>query len=333
MPSKKLISFIIPAYNEATNIEELFRRLAKSVQPLDYRCEFIFVDDGSDDETLKKLEILHAEDARVKYVALSRNFGQQNALTAGLDHAKGDAVISMDSDLQHPPELVPQLIEWWEKGYEIVYTYRHSTEGAAWIKRVTASIFYKLINTASEVKIDSNTSDFRLLDRKVVDVLCTFKVQERFYRGLIKWVGFSQKRLEFDAPSRFSGVKKYTLAKMLKLAARGFLAYSYLPLYSVIVLCFLFILLSFGYGLFALYLKFITKTAIPGLSSILMTQLVVAAVELYVLAVVSFYMLKIYHGMEQRPMYVIRKTRGLEESPAETFEEIKVLSHPNDLDR
>lgn len=326
---EKLISFVIPVYNEGTNVRELYERLTKILAPLMYRYEFIFVDDGSEDQTLSILETLHGKDSRVKYVSFSRNFGHQNALTAGLDHAKGDAIISMDGDLQHPPELVSQLIEWWKKGYEIVYTYRHSTQGTGWFKRWTAALFYKLINTASQVKIEPNTSDFRLIDRKVADVLCAFKVQERFYRGLIKWVGFSQKRLEFNAPSRFSGARKYTLVKMLRFAARGFLTYSYLPLYSVIALCFIFIALSFAYGLFAMYQKFVTQTAIPGQASLLMTQLVVASVELFVLAVISFYMLKIYHGMEQRPVYVIRQTKGIGKHPSESQENPIALSESN----
>ena len=295
MTRKRRVSFVIPSYNESSNIEELLRRLYKTIEPLNYEFEFLFVDDGSHDETLQKLVEIHAKDGRVKYVSLSRNFGHQNALTAGLDHVNGDCVISMDGDLQHPPEFVPELLRWWEEGYEIVYTYRKSDIDASFLKKITASAFYRLINFTSDIKIDPNASDFRLMDKKVVKVLALLREHERFYRGLVKWVGFKQKRIDFDAHSRFSGVRKYTFKKMLKLAMQGFLSYSYLPLYSVIFLCFIFIILSGGYGVFALYQKFIAKNALPGHSSILMTVLVIAAVQLYALAIISLYVLKSFH--------------------------------------
>lgn len=306
----KRISFIIPAYNEASNIEELFRRLTLSVTSLNYDYEFLFVDDGSQDETLKKLTQLRTKDPRVKYLSLSKNFGHQNALTAGFDHVSGDAIISMDSDLQHPPELVPELIGWWEKGYDIVYTYRKSTQDASLLKKITASFFYGLINTASEISIEPNTSDFRLIDKKVAKALAALREYNCFYRGLVKWVGFSQKRVDFDAEPRFSGSRKYTFGKMLKLASYGLMSYSYLPLYSVVFLCFVFIFLSLLYGLFALYLKFVAQISIPGHSSLLLTILVVAAVQLYALAIISIYVLKNFHETRKRPIYIVRDKQG-----------------------
>ena len=311
--SKKLISFIIPSYNEASNIEELYRRLIQSLEKLSYDFEFVFVDDGSEDGTVETLASLRARDPRVKYISLSRNFGHQNALTAGLDHVSGDAVVSMDSDLQHPPELVPELVRWWEKGYDIVYTYRKSMEDASLLKRITARFFYGLMNAASQVQIDPNTSDFRLIDKRVAHALGALKEHERFYRGLIKWVGFNQKRVDFDAQPRFSGTGKYTFSKMLRLAAYGFLSYSHLPLYSVIFLCFLFIVLSCVYGAFALYQKFAAHIAIPGQMSVLLTILVVASVQLYAFAIISIYVLKGFHESRKRPVYIIKEKKGLDD--------------------
>lgn len=311
MTKKRMVSFVIPSFNESSNIEELMRRLYAVTAPLNYEFEFLFVDDGSRDETLSKLSELHVRDSRVKFISLSRNFGHQNALTAGLDHASGDCVISMDGDLQHPPEFVPELLHWWEEGYEIVYTYRKSDIDASFLKKITAAGFYKLINFTSDIKIDPNASDFRLMDKKVVKVLSLLREHEKFYRGLVKWVGFKQKRVDFDAASRYSGVRKYTLKKMLKLAMQGFLSYSYLPLYSVIFLCFVFLVLSIGYACFALYQKFITHIALPGHSSILLTVLAVAAVQLYALAIIALYVLKNFHESRRRPVYIVRETKGL----------------------
>lgn len=308
----KLISYVVPIYNEGSNVKEFYRRLKQSIDSLNYRYEIIFIDDGSRDSTAANLHELHKGDPHVKFISFSRNFGHQQALSAGLDYARGDAVVSMDGDLQHPPELVPEMIQAWEEGHEIVYTRRSATEDISLLKRFTANTFYKFINVYSQVKVEPNTSDFRLVDRKVANIMCSLKERQRFYRGMIGWIGFSQKAIDFVAPPRHSGKTKFTLSKMLRLAVYGILSYSYLPLYSVIYLCTFFIAAAGLYGTYALYTKFIAGTALPGHSSILLTVLIATAVQLYAFAVIAIYVIKIFQEVKQRPIYIVKDHKGLE---------------------
>lgn len=309
--TRSLVSLVLPVYNEEGNILELYERIGKVFQVSRHEWEAIFVDDGSRDRSLEIIDDLAAKDPRVKYIALARNFGHQYALTAGLDFAGGDAIITMDSDLQHPPELIPELLNHWEAGYQVVYTIRRATQGISWFKKTTASFFYWLMRLNSPFQIDSNSSDFRLIDRRVCVAIRQNPERERFYRGMIPWVGFRQKAVEFNADARFSGNSSYTMRKMFRLSLGGILSYSYMPLYVLLTFSLLFIAALMVYGLFALYQRFITGQAIPGLTSILLLILLTGTMQLLATCVAAIYAYKAFQESKRRPLYVIDKTKGI----------------------
>ena len=227
---KKKISIVIPVFNEEENLREFYTRLTKVMSECIYDYDIIFVDDGSRDASAAILYDLSQSDEHVQAYLLSRNFGHQMALTCGLDHAEGDAVITMDGDLQHPPELLPELISLWEEGYEIVQTVRKDTADASYFKKLTSSAYYKLINKMSKVRITPGGSDFRLMDRVAVDALKLYNERARFIRGIVNNLGFKLKTVEFIAPPRFAGQSKYNLHKMLHFALDGITAFSNVPL-------------------------------------------------------------------------------------------------------
>jgi dolichol-phosphate mannosyltransferase len=226
----KLVSIVVPVYNEQDNIDLFKREVCKSMEQLPYRFEIIFVDDGSSDATPAILHRLASEDPRVQALILARNYGHQVAISCGLDHADGDAVISMDGDMQHPPEMLPQLLAKWEEGYDVVQTIRLATEGVSWFKNFTSRAFYWLMNAMSKVHVQEGGSDFRLLDKRVVESFRRFRETARFIRGMISAIGYRQTTIEFVAPPRHAGVSKFSLRKMMTFALDGITAYSKLPL-------------------------------------------------------------------------------------------------------
>jgi len=261
---QKLISVAVPVCNEQDNIEVLYCEIVHYLEPLPYRFELIFVDDGSQDATPLVLDRIIQADERVRAVILARNFGFQTALTCGLDNAEGDAVITMDGDLQHPPALLPELIERWEAGAEVVQTIRKDTVGVSFFKKLTSRCFYQLINAISKVHIVEGGSDFRLLDRKVVLSFRRFGERAKFIRGIISSIGYRQEYIEFVAPPRRAGTSKFSLGKMLHFALDGITAYSRVPLRIAFYMG-----LLLGAGSFALlghvlYIKFFTEDAVPG---------------------------------------------------------------------
>lgn len=306
----KLISIIVPVHNEEGNIKELYQRLVRVFEKVKYNCEIIFVDDGSVDSSLELIKDLLTSDNQIKYISLSRNFGHQAALTAGLIYAKGDAIITMDADLQHPPELIPELIKQWEEGYQIVYTIREETKNISFFKKNTAAIFYKLINLLSQIKIDPNSSDFRLIDSRACDILKQNPERERFYRGLIPWMGFRQKSIKFCADSRFSGKTSYTPAKMLRFAMSGILSFSFIPIVVITSFAIFLAAISIIYFLLVLYQKFISGQTIPGQASILVAILLIGSAQLLAISITAIYSYKSYHEAKKRPIYVINETGG-----------------------
>ena len=226
MTLQKKISVVIPSFNEEGNIKIIVKALNEVLQKLNYRYELIFVDDGSSDKTLSILQEISADDANVFYIELSRNFGHQNALKAGLDLASGDCIITMDGDMQHPPEMIPQLVEKWEEGYDIVYTRRLEDKNLPAFKKITSKYFYKFINSISEIKIEEGTADFRLMDKKVSTVFFAFSENELFIRGLVNWVGFKQFAIDYKPAERFSGNSKYTIKKMMQFALKGITSFA-----------------------------------------------------------------------------------------------------------
>ena len=294
------VSIVIPAFNEAGNIELLVKKLKDTLKDY-HNYEILFVDDGSEDKTLEILKVLGRRYNRVRYISLSRNFGHQNALKAGLDHAIGDCVITMDADLQHPPYLIPQLITKWQEGYEVVYTIRLDDSRVSFLKRKTSNLFYKLMNWLSDIHIPKGTADFRLLDRSVVDVLKDTKEYHLFIRGITAWVGFRQYAFEYAPDERYSGKSKYTVKRMAGFALTGITSFSLKPLRLSILLGLFFAVLAFGYGVYAILTKFLTDQAVTGWASVLSSVLFI------VLGIIGEYIGKLVMESKQRPHYVIKE--------------------------
>jgi glycosyltransferase involved in cell wall biosynthesis len=301
------VSIIVPAFNESGNVRLLVHRLQEMLRAHSYQYEIIFINDGSKDQTQQVLEELHKEDSRVHFIELSRNFGHQNALKAGLDMATGDCVISMDSDLQHPPELIPQLIHKWEEGFDIVYTIREDSKKLTRFKRYSSSSFYRLVNFMSDINIEAGTADFRLIDRKVANVFSNFKENDPFIRGLIKWLGFKQFAIEYQPAERHLGESQYTLKKMLRFAVQGITSFSIRPLYTAIYLGFAFSLLSLLYIPYIIYTLYY-GLEVQGWASVIMTVVFFGGLQLIILGIIGIYIGKLFIQSKQRPIYVIRNT-------------------------
>lgn len=306
----KLISIAVPVFNEQDNIAVLHQEIVCHMEPLPYRFELIFIDDGSRDATPLVIDRLTQQDERVRGVILARNYGFQTALTCGLENAEGDAVITMDGDLQHPPALLPELIAHWEAGAEVVQTIRKDTEGASWVKKWTSRSFYQLINAISKVHIVEGGSDFRLLDRKVVLSFRRFGERAKFIRGIISSIGYRQVQVEFVAPPRRAGTSKFSLGKMLHFALDGITAYSRLPLriafYTGLLL---------GAGSFALlghvlFIKFFTNEAVPGWATTSASVFLLGGLQLVGLGILGEYVGRIFEEVKQRPLYLIREELG-----------------------
>lgn len=300
------VSVVIPAYNEEGNIERLTGKVVEIVKNY-YDYEILFIDDGSEDSTLEILKRLAEQNQKIHYISLARNFGHQNALKAGLDHARGNCVITMDADLQHPPELIPQLVEKWLEGYEVVYTIRKDDPGLSWIKRKTSGIFYKLMNWLSDIHIKKGAADFRLLDRSVVEVLKEVKEYYLFFRGMTAWVGFKQYAVEYMPDNRFSGQSKYSLKRMLGFALTGITSFSLKPLRLSVLLGVFFAVFAFVYGIYAILMKFFSDQAIPGWASVLVSVLFIGGIQLVVLGIVGEYIGKLFMESKRRPHYIVKE--------------------------
>jgi len=299
-------SIVVPMFNEEGNVDEFCIRLSKVLDKLDGEYEVIFVDDGSNDATFVKLYEWSNKNQYLKIVRLSRNFGHQLALTAGIDMAKGNAVIIMDGDLQHPPELIPEMIGMWQKGVHVVNTIRKDTAGASLLKKIFASCFYKLINLDTEVPILSNSADFKLMDRVACDSLKQLREQDRFMRGMTSWIGFRQGTISYIADERFSGSSKYTFLKMLKFAINGITSFTTLPLKTIGYLGCLIAIVSFFYASYAIYEHLVLRLTVTGWTSLLICVLFIGGVQLVSVGVLGAYIAKVYRQVKQRPLYLIQ---------------------------
>jgi polyisoprenyl-phosphate glycosyltransferase len=305
MSDKLKISIVIPVFNEEANIRELFSRLMAVINRTSTDVEILFVDDGSRDETFNLIKKLHDEDKRVKGISLSRNFGHQVALFAGIKEASGEVTITMDGDLQHPPEVIIDLIEKFSEGFDIVNTRRLETSGENWFKRKSSSSFYRILNMISSIKVESGFADFRLMNRKAVDAFLQFPERDRFTRGLISWMGFRQAMVDYVAPQRFQGKSKYSTKKMLRLAIDGITSFSSRPLrisfYTGIVI----FLLGLLYAVFAV-VDYFRGNTIQGWTSILVSVLILGGFQLLMLGVVGEYIARIFNETKSRPLYFIK---------------------------
>jgi glycosyltransferase involved in cell wall biosynthesis len=302
----KLVSIVVPVFNEEDNIEVFYQEICKHMEPLSYRFELLFVDDGSSDATPLILERLSKQDSRVRGLIMARNYGHQLALTCGLDHADGDGVITMDGDMQHPPSMIPLLLQKWEEGFEVVQTIRISTEGVSWFKSFTSGLFYKLMNGMSKVRIQEGGSDFRLLDKAVVVSFRRFKERARFIRGMIGAIGYRQIQVEFVAPKRYAGTSKFSLGKMLHFALDGITAYSKLPLRFALYIGLVFALISFGLTMHVIYIKLFTPEAVPGWATISASISLLGGFQLLGLGIIGEYVGRIFEEVKQRPLYLLR---------------------------
>jgi glycosyltransferase involved in cell wall biosynthesis len=307
---KKNITIVIPSYNEESNIEKLLECLNEVIATLDYNFKILFVDDGSRDGTISKLKNLAREQQNLFYIELSRNFGHQNALKAGIDYAKlnSDAVISMDGDLQHPPSLIPELIARWEEGFDVVYTVRAETESLSYFKNKTSKWFYSLMNKLSEIKFEPGTADFRLIDKRVAEVFSDFTENELFIRGIINWVGFSQFAVDYIPQERFSGKSKYTLSKMIRFAIQGITSFSTRPLYLAV---FLGLGLSiFSVVFFSIYVGYSLYFGHPisGWASVITAIVFFGCLNLIVLGIIGIYIGKLFMQSKDRPNYLVKNT-------------------------
>jgi len=301
------LSLVIPTFNEEGNVQRLYQEIRAVLAQLQLEhYEFIFIDDGSSDASLHNIEALRAQDPKVHYLQFSRNFGHQHALKAGLDHARGAAVISLDADLQHPPALIADMLHHWRNGAEIVYTRRQDKQNVGFFKKMSAKAFYWLANRLSEVPIEEGTADFRLLDRKVVDAIKSFKESHLFLRGLIPTLGFKQVALDYEAAARHSGQSKYSFGKMLRFAINGITSSSAKPLYFSIYLGLFFAFLAFLYGCYAIYIAVFTNAAITGWTSLIASVLFIGGIQMILIGIVGIYLGKLFVQSKQRPTYIIK---------------------------
>ena len=313
----KTISIVVPVFNEEDNIEHFYESVCKVMESLPYDFELIYVDDGSKDRSREILRSLEKQDERVQSIFLARNSGHQLALTCGLDNADGDAVITMDGDMQHPPELIPVLLEKWEQGYEVVQTIRKTTEGVSAMKKLTSYYYYKLLNKLSNVHIQEGGSDFRLMDRVVVKAFRRYREHARFIRGMIGAMGFRQVQIEFVAPKRFAGVSKFSPRKMLNFAIDGVLAYSNLPLRLGLYIGTISGLISLLMILHVFVSKYVLNDAVAGWATLTACVLFFGGMQMIVLGILGEYLGRVFEEVKHRPLYLIARGKPKDEMDRE----------------
>lgn len=300
------LSIVSPVYNEEGNLQELYNQLINILEnELKVTYEVIFVEDGQD-RSWKIIEEFKKQKKNIKGIRLSRRFGHQSALKAGMDYSSGNAVITIDSDLQHPPMMIIDLYKKWKEGYQIVQAIRKDTEGVKKSKEFISKIFYKIINLLADVKIDSGSSDFRLLDKQVVEELKEMGENQLFLRGIIPWLGFNKTCIEYIAQNRFSGQTKYSSKKMIKFALDGIMSFSIRPLRIATFFGFIISLFGFIYGLVVIYLRLFTSLNVPGLSSILVSILFLGGIQLISIGILGEYLGKLFIENKKRKNYIIR---------------------------
>ena len=306
-------SIVIPIYNEESNLPELYKRLNLVSKSWDEEVEFIFVNDGSRDRSLALLQELQQQDSRVCYLSFARNFGHQIAVTAGLNFIRGQAVIVMDGDLQDPPELIPQMLDMWQEGYQVIYAQRSKRKQESWGKRLPAYVFYRLLKRLADVDIPTDTGDFCLMDRQVVDLLNKMPERNRYIRGLRSWVGFRQTAIRFERDPRFSGEVKYTFAKSFAFAMNGLVSFSVVPLRLSTYMGLLAAGISIIMAGMVLYWRIISPSSpLTGFATIAIAVFFLGAVQLVSIGILGEYIGRIYEEVKGRPLYVLSEIAGVE---------------------
>ncbi|MBU0711652.1 MAG: glycosyltransferase family 2 protein [Bacteroidota bacterium] len=303
------ISIVIPAFNEEENISNISNELILILNKTSFNYEIIFVNDGSIDSSEQVLDNLNKNNPKVKYISFSRNFGHQAALQAGLSYASGDAVITMDCDLQHPPELIPEMIEKWKLGYKVVNAIRKYPPKTSIFKRMSSYYYYKLFNRLTNLSMIPGAADYKLYDKIVVEKLNALKENARFIRGLSIWIGFDQTNVFYTAKDRASGETKYSFTKMIHLALDGITSFSNFPLRIAVYFGFIICFFSFFYLVYVLYIRLFTSSAIPGWASMITLILFLGGVQLMTIGVVGIYIGKIFEEVKNRPLYIIDKVK------------------------
>ncbi len=313
MNKKPTYTIIAPIYNEVENIPLLYSRVSEVMEKTGEPWEFVMVDDGSSDGSTEKILKLQSKDEKVRAVIFARNFGHQIAVTAGLDTSKGEAVIIIDADLQDPPEVILDLIQKWKEGYEVVYAVRSKREGESWFKLFTASAFYRVIQRITDVNIPTDTGDFRLLDRKVVQVMNGMREKHRFLRGMSVWVGFRQTGVEYEREERFAGETKYPLKKMIRFASDAITGFSYFPLQLAMYLGFI----AAGFSIVSIpvviFLRVTGSQAFFGQATTLIAVLFLGGVQLISLGLLGEYVGRLYDEAKDRPLYIVRENLEVEQ--------------------
>ncbi len=315
----KLISIVVPVFNEEDNIQHFYEAVCKTMKPLPYNFELVFVDDGSKDRSREILRELEKQDDRVQSIFLAKNSGHQLALTCGLDYADGHAVITMDGDMQHPPELIPVLLEKWEQGYEVVQTIRKTTQGVSAMKKLTSYYYYKVLNKLSNVHIQEGGSDFRLMDRVVVKAFRRYREHARFIRGMIGAMGFRQVQIEFVAPKRYAGVSKFSPKKMINFAIDGVLAYSNLPLRLGLYIGGISGILSLLLIIHVLISKFVMDDAVAGWATTMACILFFGGMQMVILGIIGEYLGRVFEEVKNRPLYLIARGRPKDEKAEDCY--------------
>ena len=317
-----LFSLVVPVFNEAEGLSEFHARVQAVLKEIDLRVEILFVNDGSTDASLQLIRFWQQDDPRIGLLELSRNFGKEIALTAGLDHARGDVVVVMDADLQDPPELIPQLLAQWRLGYDVVYAVRTRREGESWLKKVTAHAFYRILQRVAPVPAD--VGDFRLLSRRAVDALCQVREHHRFMKGLFAWIGFRQVAVPFVRDARYAGISKWSYWRLWNLALEGISSFTTFPLKIATYIGLLTALGSFGYGVEIIWATLRYGNPVPGYPSLLVVILFLGGIQLMSLGIIGEYLGRTFNEVKRRPLYLVAQF-----SPAELDPESKGVPNAN----
>ncbi|NCF74086.1 MAG: glycosyltransferase [Gammaproteobacteria bacterium] len=308
------LSIVVPAYNEEEVLKECHQRIADVTANIDGNAELIFVNDGSTDGTLEILQQLKSTDPRIAIVDLSRNFGKEIAMTAGMDHARGDAVVVIDADLQDPPELIPEMIRHWQDGYDVVYAKRTSRAGESALKKVTAYLYYRTIGKLSRVKIPADAGDFRLLSRRAVDALAGLREQHRFMKGLFAWIGYPQKAIPYERHARHDGKTKWNFRSLWSFAIEGITSFSIMPLK---VATYVGVATAFGaflFGLFLIIQTLLFDNPVAGYPSLMVAVLFLGGIQLIALGIIGEYLGRMFDETKGRPLYLLKGYQAAERS-------------------
>jgi len=302
----KKISILIPTYNEQEVLEHLYQRLGKLANDnRAYEFEFLFINDGSRDKTLEIIKGYAENDNRIAYVNLSRNFGKEIAMITGLDHVTGDATVIIDADLQDPPELIPKMIKYWEEGYDDVYAKRNSRDGETWFKKVTSKLYYQILQKVTHIKIQKDTGDFRLLDRRCVEALKQIRESQRYTKGMFSWIGFEKKEITYDRDPRIAGTSKWNYLKLFNFAIDGITSFTTAPLRISSFVGFIVSVISFIYIVIVVIRTTLNGSDVAGYPSLMAAVLFLGGVQLLSLGIIGEYIGRIFNETKQRPLYFV----------------------------